>query len=123
MNDYSQCSCSGKNLDKLIKPILLTLLKRQSMHGYALLGKLSESGLFSDDCPVPDASGVYRFLAEMEKQDLVDLTWDVDSPGPAKRVFSITKRGLVCLEHWDETLTRYQERIDKIRELIHAPAE
>ena len=118
MTDYSQCSCTGKNLDKFIKPILLALLKHNSTHGYALLSQLNESGLFSDDFPIPDASGVYRFLSDMEKQGLVDLTWDTESAGPAKRIYSITRQGVECLNHWDATLDRYERRIEAIRQLI-----
>lgn len=113
-----KCSCSGGNLDKLVKPTVLGLLAEGPQHGYALMARLVECGIFCE-CEQPDASGVYRVLGEMEKQGLVNAQWDLTSRGPARRIYSLTAHGMQCLEKWDRTLEVYQKRITKIRRLIH----
>lgn len=115
----TSCSCAGKNLDKLVKPAVLSLLAQGARHGYALLGELVETGLF-DDGDAPDASGVYRILKELESQGFVTTEWDLASSGPARRIHTLTGAGRKCLKKWGETLENYQVRIQKIRNLIEA---
>ncbi len=116
-SNFTSCSCAGKNLDKLVKPAVMAILARGSKHGYAILNDLAETGFFGEG-EAPDTSGVYRILKEMDALGLVTTQWDLASHGPARRVYTLTESGLACLQLWDETLEKYQARIQQIRNLI-----
>lgn len=108
----NNCPCTGANLPKLLQPALLSIIARQPAHGYAIMQKLADSGLFSD--PMPDSAGVYRFLKNMENDGSLDAFWDTSQSGPAKKCYRITSRGLACLKQWRKTLREHQEFIGRI---------
>lgn len=108
--DFAQCACSGRNLDRLLRPTLLGVLAREKTHGYDLVQRLQELSLFSD-IP-PDASGIYKVLKSMEEEGLISSQWQLGETGPAKRSYALTKDGIGCLKKWAETLERYRKQID-----------
>lgn len=114
---FASCPCSGKNLDKMVKPAIMAVLAGGPLHGYAILSALGENGFFAES-EKPDPSGVYRILKDMETQEQVTTEWDLASSGPARRVYTLTEAGVECLRTWDETLEKYQQRISHIRDLI-----
>ena len=93
-------------VERFTEPALLLLLRERPAHGYDLLERL------------PDLTGeqrvemgnLYRLLRALEEESLVSSEWDADSPGPAKRRYSITPAGQHLLEHWVEALRTSQER-------------
>lgn len=106
------CPCTGVNLPKLLQPALLSILAREPTYGYAIMQKLSESGLFNDS--MPDSAGVYRFLKHMETDGSLYAFWDTSQCGPAKKCYQITPRGLSCLKLWRETLKQHQDFIAQL---------
>jgi PadR family transcriptional regulator, regulatory protein PadR len=106
------CSCRGRNLEKLIRPALLIVLAKGELCGYRIVQLLSEMPMFCGE--KPNASGVYRALAAMAKEELVSASWDTSAAGPAKRLYQITQKGRVCLEVWLETLMKYRSSIDSL---------
>jgi poly-beta-hydroxybutyrate-responsive repressor len=54
----------------------------------------------------------YRTLRQMEKDGMVSSNWDTSEAGPARRVYSITDAGQVYLNHWVQSLHRYQRMMD-----------
>lgn len=107
-----KCACAGTNLPRLVQPALLYLLSRESLHGYAIMQKLAESGVFQD--APPDAAGVYRLLNVMESDGSLQSDWDTSESGPARKRYKITDRGLSCLERWRKTLKGHREFIDRL---------
>lgn len=107
---FSKCSCKGYNLDKLIQPMILTILAEEDLYGYKILQEIIKTTMFKES-EKPDPTGVYRFLKNMEKRGLVVSSWDVESAGPAKRFYKLTQAGKECLAHWIETLEEYQKNI------------
>lgn len=110
--DMKHCACSGKTLDRLLRPVVLALLRRGETHGYDLVQQLNVSAVFGD--PPPDASGVYKALKSMEREGLVFSDWQLGADGPARRRYALTKDGRDCLKRWAETLDAYRKRIDRI---------
>ncbi len=112
---YRDCPCAGRNLDKLVQPAILAVLAREDAHGYALVQRLAEMPIFRGR--KPDATGVYRFLRQMEDRALVTSTWDTSETGPAKRLYSLTMAGRACLVRWMETLSTYRDAIGELLEV------
>jgi len=105
MIDLDSCSCSGKNLVKLVKPAALLLLLREDLHGYDIVRRLAD--LSPSEDLQPDSTAVYHALRAMDEQGLVTSTWVVSDIGPAKRCYRITEDGEACARRWVETLRNY----------------
>jgi len=114
--DITQCSCSGKTLDRLLRPVVLAMLARAGTHGYDLVQQLGRLALFADS--PPDTSGIYKTLKSMEKEGLVSSDWDLGDHGPAKRRYALTEDGRTCLKRWAETLRAYRTQIDGLLEIL-----
>ncbi|OGV73273.1 MAG: hypothetical protein A3K19_14420 [Lentisphaerae bacterium RIFOXYB12_FULL_65_16] len=106
MIDLDTCACSGKNLDKLVKPAALMLLVGKDMHGYDIVRRLTDLPTFKGERP--NSAGVYRTLRAMEAEGLITAAWELSESGPAKRRYRMTKDGHACVEKWVETLREYQ---------------
>lgn len=118
------CPCQGKNLDKLLQPLILCILARGSdMHGFAILKEIGKIPRFEDKNP--DATGVYRYLKKMESSGLLTSRWELDElddAGKPKRVFSITEKGRSCMFNWAEALTDYEKHIHYLVDMIREQA-
>lgn len=114
------CPCKGKNLDKLLQPLILCLIvKNGDMHGFAILKEVSKIPRFKDKAP--DAAGLYRYLKRMEDSGLLTSREDHGEgpePGKQKRIFSATEKGRACLENWQKALEDYEKYIHSLIEMI-----
>lgn len=72
----------------LVPVLSLALLADAPRHGYALITRLRQAG-------VTGANGgtVYPLLRALEEDGLVSSSWDVEGPGPARKVFHLTTAG------------------------------
>ena len=64
---------------------------------------------------------LYRVLRALEEDGLVELALGSGaSPGPAKRIYELTRgRRSACLEEWADALrSRSRERIDKLSSIV-----
>jgi DNA-binding PadR family transcriptional regulator len=113
--EFDECPCTGRNLDRLIQPAVLTVLSQRPVHGYRIVQGLSRMPLFRGRRP--DAAGVYRFLKALEDRGLVSSAWDLSGAGPAKRRFKLLPKGAECLARWLTTLEEYREQVSQ---LIHS---
>lgn len=109
---FGDCPCSGKNLPRLLQPVIMALLARETMHGYRLLELLAEEPVFRGQ--KPDQTGVYRLLRKMEKEGLVDCQWDLGNCGAARRLYALNERGLACLDRWRQTLLDYHAAVGMV---------
>ncbi|MHB1457156.1 MAG: helix-turn-helix transcriptional regulator [Armatimonadota bacterium] len=112
---YQDCPCAGRNLDKLVQPAILAVLASEEAHGYILVQRLMEMPMFRGQ--KPDATGVYRYLRQMEERELVTSKWDTSKAGPAKRVYGLTEEGRSCLAHWIDTLSAYHDALGELLEV------
>jgi len=108
--DFNQCACSGRTLDRLLRPAILALVAREKTHGYDVVQRLKGLNMFAD--MPPDTSGVYKALKSMEEEGLVSSSWEIGSSGPAIKRYALTKDGRACLKRWAETLLTYRMRLD-----------
>jgi DNA-binding PadR family transcriptional regulator len=108
------CSCTGANLDRLLRPAILACLAHSDRHGYGVQQELDALPMFRGGSP--DLTGVYRALRDMEAEGLVAGDWDTPEQGRARRRFRITPDGLDCLARWDQTLEAYLAAVKDLRE-------
>jgi DNA-binding PadR family transcriptional regulator len=120
-SEFEDCPCSGKTLNRLIHPAILTVLAQEALHGYAIVRKVSAMPMLGGE--KPDPTGVYRCLKSMEEQGLVTSAWDLPDAGPAKRSFALTPDGHRCLCRWVESLEVHREAIEGLLVLARAALE
>ena len=121
--DFSQCSCSGKSLNRLLQPAVMAVLAKEAVHGYLISQRLRQMTMFSAQPPHP--TGIYRLLKSMENAGLVVSTWDLGDTGPAKRRYRLTRQGKNCLATWIQTLEEYEQAVAELlatlREIPQGP--
>ncbi|MDO4587603.1 MAG: PadR family transcriptional regulator [Planctomycetia bacterium] len=115
-DSFNDCPCSGRNLAKLIRPAIMALLKDSPRHGYELALELQKSGWCGDS--MPDTSGIYRILADLELSDYVRFEWQNQRHGAAKKVYYLTSQGEICLKKWHQTLKQYLEQLTHLQSFI-----
>jgi PadR family transcriptional regulator, regulatory protein PadR len=96
------CTCAMGNLSRFVEPIVLLLLKKKGhSYGYDLDGALQEHAL--TDAKIERAA-LYRTLRQLERNGNVVSEWDVETGGPARRVYRLTPNGEKHLDEWAEVL-------------------
>jgi PadR family transcriptional regulator PadR len=96
------CSCEMGNLYRFTEPVVLLVLARLgTAHGYQIAAEaepmaVTHAGL--------DGAAIYRALRRLEATDCVTSSWDTAGGGPARRVYSLTDRGLEHLAEWVEVM-------------------
>ena len=89
-------------------PAVLLLVRDVSSYGYDLMKALTKFG-FAMMNPGP----LYRMLRQMEKDGLVQSSWDTSGQGPARRIYSITEAGEAYLRLWAGSLGQYRRMMDQ----------
>ncbi|MDR3726230.1 MAG: helix-turn-helix transcriptional regulator [Terracidiphilus sp.] len=98
------CTCAMGNLYRFIEPVLLLMLRDKGhSYGYELSENLAEYAL--TDAQIERAA-LYRTLRTLEENGHVTSTWDTDTAGPARRVYSLTESGRAHLQEWSEVMGR-----------------
>ncbi|WP_295638708.1 helix-turn-helix transcriptional regulator [uncultured Mailhella sp.] len=120
MDVLDSCACSGGNLPRFVQPVLLALLAKEPMHGYALVQKLEETGLFAEQ--PPDMTGCYRMLRDMEKNGVLETKPD-RGDGPARRKYAVTALGRRCLNRWISSLAGNRDHLDRVLALLVSARE
>lgn len=92
---------------------VLVLLAEHPSHGYELAERLGEFGVARRS--FSEMGGLYRLLSWLEAEGFVSSSWDTSSPGPARRVYTITPAGR---EFLDDLLSRFKDVCNIISQLI-----
>jgi poly-beta-hydroxybutyrate-responsive repressor len=82
----------------ILAPFVLLAVSMQRAHGYVF-------GI--------TMSTLYRTLRQMEKDGLLESTWEPGPTGPARRVYSITDAGHGWLDSSATMLNAYRQTIDR----------
>ncbi len=90
-------------------PVVLLLLQQWQSYGYQLMKGLATYGFVMLN-PGP----LYRLLRQMEKDGLVQSSWDTSQQGPARRLYSITDSGKAYLKLWGSSLEQYRSMTDQL---------
>lgn len=101
----------GRRKMFFLQSCLLVLLHREPGYGYSLMSGLEEFGFQPDQM---DISIIYRALRNLEAEGLVSDSWDDNSLGPQRRVYTITQHGESVLADWIENLRQRRKEIEAL---------
>lgn len=115
------CTCAMGNLYRFIEPVLLLMLRDKGRsYGYELSEHLDEYAL--TDAQIERAA-LYRTLRTLEENGHVTSTWDTDTAGPARRVYSLTESGLLHLHEWSEVMAQLANAMVVFTKRVGKPNE
>src|SRR5215204_600796 len=69
-------------------PVILLALREWNSYGYELMERASAFGF-----EAMNPGTLYRTLRQMEKDGVVESSWETSRGGPARRMYSITDAG------------------------------
>jgi PadR family transcriptional regulator PadR len=103
-----------------LRTCLLLLIAERPSHGYDMAERLNALGFGH----VPSGR-LYRVLREMEREDLIDSSWEGSEAGPPRRTYELSVKGARSLRSSAGTLRRtgrvvgsFLDRYDEITEQI-----
>jgi PadR family transcriptional regulator PadR len=88
-------------------PVILLALREWNSYGYELMERAAQFGF---DAMNPGT--LYRTLRQMEKNGMVESTWETSKGGPARRMYCLTDIGEAYLDFWAEALEQYRRNMD-----------
>src|SRR5438309_7305599 len=102
----------------ILIPYVLLAVSLQRAHGYLIEEYLRSVGFFG-----LEMSTLYRTLRQLEKDGLLQSSWEPGPTGPARRVYSLTDVGKTWLDQWAGTLDTYRRMLDQFFGLYSQPKE
>jgi poly-beta-hydroxybutyrate-responsive repressor len=88
-------------------PVILLSLREWNSYGYELMERASAFGF-----EAMNPGTLYRTLRQMEKEGIVESSWETSRGGPARRMYTITDAGRSYLDFWAKSLEQYQHTMD-----------
>jgi len=99
------------HLYRFVEPVLLLVLKEKGRsYGYDLLGSLAEHAFTDGEI---EKAVLYRTLRRLEQNGYIVSTWDTDTSGPARRVYTLTKDGERHIEEWAQILAKVANSMNR----------
>lgn len=92
----------------ILIPYVLLAVSLQRAHGYLIEEYLRGVGFLS-----LEMSTLYRTLRQLEKDGLLESSWEPGPTGPARRVYSLTDMGRAWLDQWAGALDVYRRMLDQ----------
>ena len=87
---------------------ILLLLAQKPSYGFELLKELEHRMPLN----VMDSAAIYRSLKTLENNGSVEAEWDTSEAGAAKKIYSITKDGLVELQEFKNDIDLRRKNLD-----------
>jgi DNA-binding PadR family transcriptional regulator len=106
-NDVTKGSRKGQAY-RHTPAFILLFLARESLYGGALMS-IMEKELPSY---VADGAVIYRALKDLEQEGSVTAYWETDTPGPARKWYTITDKGLQKLAEFKEDIEMRKRNFD-----------
>lgn len=104
------------HLYRFVEPVLLLMLeKRGRSYGYELCSDLSRYAFTDAEI---ERGTLYRTLRRLEANGYVFSDWDTDHAGPARRVYSLTRRGEQHLRDWSQVLAKVVRSMSSFLHLV-----
>ena len=88
-------------------PMMLLSIREWDSHGYELMERARALGF-----ETMNPGTLYRTLRQMEKDGVVESSWETSRGGAARRMYTITDAGEAYLGFWARSLGRYQQSMD-----------
>jgi transcriptional regulator len=91
--------------------MILRTLKRQPLHGYALVQHIKHT---SDDLLQIEEGSLYPALQRLLKEELVKAEWGISSTSRRVRTYKLTAAGARHLAHEMSTFKRMLEGVNRV---------
>jgi poly-beta-hydroxybutyrate-responsive repressor len=99
------------NVYRFLEPVVLYMLRENGeTHGYQLANSLQEHALTDAEI---EGAAMYRTLRRLEEHGYVSSKWDIQSRGPARHIYLLTKDGEQHLEEWALVLENLSKSMTK----------
>lgn len=95
----------------LMEGILLLLIAEKPSHGYELMHRLTDFGMYFQG--VGQMGNVYRVLSELEMLGFIKSSWNTFGAGPARKVYEITPEGKLHLKQISQSAATFRSTLDK----------
>ena len=95
-----------------VEMMVLHVLRRQRLHGYALVQTIKRS---SQDLLQVEEGSLYPALQRMLKAGLVKARWEVSASGRRVRTYELTARGAA---HLDREVSSFERMLEGIRRVL-----
>ncbi len=106
------------NVYRFVEPVLLLMLKEKGhSYGYDLSGDIADYAFADAEI---ERAALYRTLRRLEKNGYVRSGWDVAEPGPARRVYSLTREGEIHLREWAQVLEKVAGSMSRFVRRVHS---
>ncbi|MBA2443191.1 MAG: helix-turn-helix transcriptional regulator [Rubrobacter sp.] len=112
MNNEEQKRGAEARPRNWLVPVILLSLREWNSYGYELMERASAFGF-----EAMNPGTLYRTLRQMEKDGIVESTWETSKGGPARRMYTITNSGRSYLDFWAKSLEQYQQTMDAFFQL------
>jgi len=96
--------------------MILQTLKRQPLHGYALVQHIRRT---SNDLLEVEEGSLYPALQRLLKEELVKAEWAISSTNRRVRIYKLTASGAKHLQH---EMSRFERMLEGIARVL-APGE
>jgi PadR family transcriptional regulator PadR len=95
----------------VLEMMILRMLKRQPMHGYALVQQIKRT---SNDVLQIEEGSLYPALQRLLKEDFVKAEWGISSTNRRVRIYKLTALGGKHLEHEVSSFERMLKGITQV---------
>ena len=95
-----------------LEMMILRILKRQPMHGYALVQQIKQR---SDDLLQVEEGSLYPALQRLLKEGFVKAEWGVSSTNRRVRVYKLTAAGA---KHLEREVSSFERMLDGITRVL-----
>jgi PadR family transcriptional regulator, regulatory protein PadR len=87
---------------------VLLFLAQKPAYGALLFKRLDEEMPFN----LIDTPALYRTLNNLDKVGAIEAYWDTSEPGPAKKWYKITQKGMEKLDELKQDIERRKQDLD-----------
>jgi PadR family transcriptional regulator PadR len=94
-----------------VPTLILAVLNHSPLHGYAIARAIEQ---WSVDALHLREGTLYPALRQLEEQGVIQSAWEVQEPGPARRVYSLTELGQAELARRIEAWESYSAAINAV---------
>ena len=94
-----------------VPTLILAVLEHGPLHGYAIARAVEE---WSADALLLREGTLYPALRQLEEQGVIQSAWEVQEPGPARRVYSLTEPGRTEFARRVEAWESYSAAINAV---------
>ena len=114
------CKGSGKNAfgKRWLTSFVLLILAEDPTHGYEIAQRLGEFDYIIQT--TGQMGGLYRLLSDLESAGLIEADWITGQPGPAKKRYRVTEKGIAELNIQSNAFEDTKKRINVFQERVNA---